>query len=788
MIHRSTTLFHRRTAGAILAAVIFIFALAGVSFAHPLGNFTTNHFVRIRVAPELVSLRFVVDMAEIPAVRELQIIDTDGDGRPSDEELTVYANHAASAFAEGLLLEIDGKPARLQLVSSYISLPPGAGGLQTLRIECDLEVAVIPAATHRLRFEDTNHRDRAGWREMVVTPASGITVFNSSVFGNSITDELKSYPEDLLAAPVNERVAEFSFTSGNVPAGANPLMTREGRPSGQARDRLAELIAVPEITPGIALLGLLVAAALGALHALSPGHGKTVVGAYLVGTRGTARHAAFLGLTVTITHTLGVFALGLVTLFASQYIMPERLFPILGLISGALVLAIGVGLFVSRLRAATGRSSHNHTHSHDHSHAHDHTHVYDHAHEHEHSHGEHSHHTHGDHSHHHHDDSALVHSHGGREHSHLPPGVDSSSVTWRSLLALGISGGLLPCPSALVVMLSAISLHRVGYGLVLVIAFSLGLAATLTAVGLLFVYARRLLARPFGSNRLLRFLPAASALVITCVGAVICYEALVQAGVTFTLPEGLLGMFAAPAAEPGAMSTASVLSLGLFFGLKHAVEADHVAAVTAIVSEKKSWLSSTLVGGLWGVGHTISLIVAGVMVLVLKIEISEKTAQVLEMGVAVMLIALGANAISKLLRGGKIHLHAHKHGDHLHLHPHLHAPSEEPLAQTHHGLRLKARPLLVGMVHGMAGSAALMLIVLTTIQSASVGLVYITVFGIGSIGGMMAMSALVGLPVQLTAKRFARANLAVRFFAGAISLGFGLFMVYEIGFVDGLFA
>ena len=771
MIHSVKRLFHRRKATALFASTIIVIALAGVSLAHPLGNFTTNHFIRIQVASQLVSVRLVVDMAEIPTFQELRIIDTDGDGQPSEAELVAYGNQAAARYVERLLLEIDDAPARLRLISNNVSLHSGAGGLQTLKIECDLEAAIASSATHRLRFEDMNHSDRAGWREIAVAPASGITVFDSSAFGNSITDELKSYPEDLLAAPLNERRAELSFTSGEMPTGASPLMTREGRPAEQGRDRLAELIAVPEITPGIALLGLLVAAALGALHALSPGHGKAVVGAYLVGTRGTARHAVFLGLTVTITHTLGVFALGLVTLFASQYVLPERLFPVLGLVSGLMVLTIGLSLFTSRLRAAINRSSHKHSHSHDHSH------------------GEHSHDEHGEHTHHHHDgDSVLTHSHGGREHSHMPPGADGSRVTWRSLLALGVSGGLLPCPSALVVMLSAISLHRVGYGLVLVLAFSVGLAATLTAVGLLFVYARRVFSRPFGSNPLLRFLPAASALVITCAGAVVCYEALVQAGITFTLPEGLFGMFTTvQTVQTGGMSTASVLALGLFFGLKHAVEADHLAAVTAIVSEKRSWLSSTIVGGLWGVGHTISLIVAGVMVLLLKIEISEKTAQILEMGVAVMLIALGANVLSKLLRGGRLHIHAHNHGSHVHLHPHLHGAKEETLAQTHHGFKLKARPLLIGMVHGMAGSAALMLLVLTTVQSAAVGLIYIIVFGIGSIGGMMAMSAIIGLPVQLTAGRFARANLAVRFFAGSISLGFGLFMIYEIGFVGGLF-
>src|SRR5262249_47167561 len=155
---------------------------------------------------------------------------------------------------------------------------------------------------------------------------------------------------DLLTSPLAEQSAEFTYGRGAVPPGAAALRTRDGRPVAQARDRFAELIAVPRLTPTVALLGLLLAFLLGAMHALSPGHGKTIVRAYLAGARGTGRHAAFLGLTVTLTHTAGVFALGLVTLFASRYVLPERLFPVLSFISGALVVAIGASLLVRRLR------------------------------------------------------------------------------------------------------------------------------------------------------------------------------------------------------------------------------------------------------------------------------------------------------------------------------------------------------------------------------------------------------------------------------------------------------
>src|SRR5215813_4031186 len=272
-------------------------------------------------------------------------------------------------------------------------------------------------------------------------------------------------------APLNERVAEWSTTAGALPANAKPLSLRDGKPVLSVRDKFAELIAEPNLTPGVILIGLLIAFALGGMHAMSPGHGKTVVGAYLVGSRGTIKHAAFLGATVTITHTMGVFALGFVTLFASRYVIPEKLYPILSFVSGAIVVAIGMSLFTKRLRVSLGVAAHDHDHLHNHD----------------------------------------GHDHGAGAHTHLPPGADGSEVTWRNLLALGVSGGIMPCPSALIVMLAAISMNRIGYGLVLIVAFSLGLAGALTAVGLAFVYGGKLLARVPASGKLMRALPVVSA-------------------------------------------------------------------------------------------------------------------------------------------------------------------------------------------------------------------------------------------------------------------------------------
>lgn len=781
---------HRRLAATILFAVLFMGSFAGESLAHPLGNFTVNHYARLDVGFERIGLRYIVDMAEIPAFQELRAADVDGDGGTSSAELEAYLERMAGKYVDGLALSVDGTRIPLRLTTKKITTPAGAGGLLTLRVECDYEGTPPPAGaggTRRLRFENTNHRERTGWREIVVHSAIGSAVFGSSAYGNGVTDEIKAYPEDMLAAPLDERVAELSFSRGAAPASTTALLTRDGRPAGGSRDRLAELIAEPELTPAVALLGLFIAMTLGALHAFSPGHGKTVVGAYLVGSRGTPRHAAFLGLTVTITHTMGVFALGLVTLFASQYVVAERLFPILSFVSGGIVVVIGLSLFVRRLRAALGHAAHAHA-PHDHQHE-DHGHVHDH-----------SHHEHADHDHTGNSSAAHphMHSHGGRAHSHLPPGADGAPVSWRSLLALGISGGLLPCPSALVVLLSAISLHRVGYGLLLVVTFSIGLAATLTAIGLAFVYAGRFmkLSATSSSSRLVRALPAVSAFVIMCIGIVVCYEALAQSGFhLFASLNSALSLGGASAAngEPALASAGAmaVLGLGLVFGLKHATEVDHVVAVSTIVSEHRNITRAAVVGGLWGIGHTASLVVVGAIVLALRVSIPERIANWLEFGVALMIIGLGANALVRALRRrADVHLHTHRHDGATHSHVHFHEPDNdhaEPVTSHSHAVtRVGFKPLIVGAVHGLAGSAALTLLVLTQTESAWLGLLYLAVFGVGSVAGMMLMSGLVGLPFAFSARRLTGIHYGLQTTAGALSIVFGLWYAYETGVVSGL--
>ncbi|MGC2236746.1 MAG: sulfite exporter TauE/SafE family protein [Pyrinomonadaceae bacterium] len=506
-----------------LIIALLIFAFAQTAMAHPLGNFSVNQYSRLEVGKSQIKVRQILDLAEIPTFQETGAIDTDKNGALSQDELNAYAEKITPQFLANLFLSVNNQPLELRADNKKILLKEGAGGLSTLRIEWNLIADVQNLEiVSRVKFENKNYADRIGWNEIVVNRQNGVNVFDSTAKGSGVTNEIESYPQDTLAAPLHERAAEFSFTTKAIPENAALLQDRDGHTTAVIieketikKDKLAELINVPEITPAIALFGLLIAFGLGAVHAMSPGHGKTVVGAYLVGSRGTIKHAAFLGLTVTITHTLGVFALGLITLFASNYILPERLMPFLNFVSGLLVFFIGISLFKDRLFAALGwKKEKHHDHSHD-------------EHGHQHSHGEHVHHQGDSHlheSHSHHARDASMHTHDGvHYHSHLPP----EEISWKSLLALGISGGLLPCPSALVLMLSAISLGRTGYGMILTLAFSFGLAATLAAVGLVFLY----VGKAFGGsklaeNRIVKTLPAASAFVIAVVGAVICYNSL----------------------------------------------------------------------------------------------------------------------------------------------------------------------------------------------------------------------------------------------------------------------
>ena len=397
----------------------------------------------------------------------------------------------------------------------HSTFPEGQAGLQLLRLRATfvpVEPAPLTGGDHTIELVNTYQSDRLGWREIVVTHGRDVTLSGIDVPATDTSRELTAYPDDLLASPLDQTAVTFSarlvpgsaeaagfaaFTSGALPNGDGTTSRPNG---GSTGGRFAALLDGDDLTTSGIALALLAAMVWGAAHALSPGHGKTVVGAYLVGSRGTPRHAAFLGLTVTVTHTAGVVALGLITLFASRYIVPETLFPWLSVISGALVVAMGIVTLRMRLGGAPAFGHH-----HDHDHSHDHEQTHDHDHDHGHS---------------------FTHTHGGSTHSHLPP----SATSWRGMLALGVSGGLIPCPSALVVLLGAIALGRVGFGLALVVAFSFGLAATLTGLGIVFLYAGKLLERRLTPGGRLtfavRYAPVAGSVVLTIAGIAIIVRAL----------------------------------------------------------------------------------------------------------------------------------------------------------------------------------------------------------------------------------------------------------------------
>jgi len=511
---------------ALLLATVILLAQPMALLAHPLGNFTINRYSRIEADREMLSLTHIIDMAEIPAHQQRTDMDRNDDGTLDDAEQQAYLDALIADLESNVQLTLNDQTASWQLLDRELTFPVGQAGLPTLRIVTHWQAA-LPAngSIMQAAYSDQSFADRLGWQEVVVQGTSAVSLLDSSVPATDLSEELTKYPQELLQSPLTVHEATFRFdplavgqpnngATARITSAENTITTamaplRTGLPT----DPFTELINIGTLTPFAILVALLAAFGWGAAHAFSPGHGKTVVAAYLVGSRGTVAHALFLGVTTTITHTAGVFVLGLITLFASQYILPETLYPWLSVLSGLLVVAIGLSLIWSRWRNR-GQTHHLHDGMTGHDHGHDHTHEHDHDHEHEHAH------SHGFHD----------HSHGAHSHSHLPPGTDGTPITWRSLLALGISGGLLPCPSALVLMLGAISLHRVGFGLALIVLFSLGLASVLTAIGITLVYAGKYFERIPESGRLLRLLPVVSAIVITAVGVGITVQALLNSG------------------------------------------------------------------------------------------------------------------------------------------------------------------------------------------------------------------------------------------------------------------
>ncbi len=480
--------------------------------AHPLGNFTINRYARIEVYRDVIRINYVVDHAEIPTAQLQAEIDSDGDGRIAQAEADRYARTAASAYASNLSLKVGANRLALTTISETAQVIDGQAGLPILRIAVIYESLVDARGRQTLTFSDANFAVRAGWKEIVVRPSAGADILVDGAFLTERSDALRQYPAESLTGAPDQREVSFAWTAGTGER-APAAVTIEKAKAVRAAGGFASLLK-PHRSLGIILLSLLAAFGFGALHAFGPGHGKSVVAAYLVGSKGTARHAVALGATVTATHTSTVYLLGFVTLTASSLIAPEKLFLYLGIASGVMIVCMGAALFVGRLRAL-GKTNESGAHRHGvfgRAHSHMPAQVADHTEPHGHR-----------------EDDA-----GHDEHAHAV----APKVSWRSLLTLGVAGGILPCPSAIVVMLAAISLGQVLFGMLLIVAFSLGLAGVLTGIGLALVWGKRLSGRAGVRRhverpallRLVTILPVFSALAVTAVGLVITYQAWNQPG------------------------------------------------------------------------------------------------------------------------------------------------------------------------------------------------------------------------------------------------------------------
>jgi nickel/cobalt transporter (NicO) family protein len=479
-------------AGATLAATLLL--AAAPAAAHPLGNATVNRATAITIGPEAVGIVYVVDMAEIPAYAAILDLDLDANGARSTDERARWAMTACDDAQASLALSVDGVPVGIHAAQAPgLTFPPGVGGLETLRLVCTFSGA-LPAdgGEHALTVTDGTGDERSGWSEVTIGSEAGVTVAESDVPSVSPSALLTAYPEDLLQAPID--IASGSATYRAAPssapraAAAGADTAASNASTGGPTDALVDLLD-GGAAPWSWLLAVAVAAGLGAAHAVSPGHGKALIAAYVIGSRGSLRRAAGLGLTVAASHTIGVFALGLIILSATELLVPDQVVAWLSVASGMLV--VGVGASVARRAWRARRTARHRTHGHDHPHPHGHDHPHPHGHDHPHPHG--------------------------HEHDAQPPAA-------REFLTLGLIGGMVPSTSALLVLLVAVATGRLVEGLILIVAFGAGMAMVLGGLAAVTALARNGLAGaasgPGGpaARRLAGAAPLASAVVIIAVG------------------------------------------------------------------------------------------------------------------------------------------------------------------------------------------------------------------------------------------------------------------------------
>jgi len=806
-----------------MLALLWMILNAATSFAHPMGNFSVNHYSKIAVGQRSIEILYLVDMAEIPTYQEIRQFDITA--KADDPSVELYLKRQEPILKAGLSLEIDGKPVELEAASHRVVFAEGAGGLPTMKIGFVFRGKISgPAGAHKLSYVDNNFPGHAGWKEIVVR-SDGAEILTSSAPSTDRSQELTNYSSDALNSPPQQLTASIDYrtTPGETEIGAVPaaaakqtasrielskktgsLSRREKSLLGAAsssnlKAKVSSMPAIAAVAPPLPmarvqntprsrftdlissrsrlsfwflLSAALLSAGLGALHALEPGHGKTIVAAYLVGSRGTARHAVLLGFVVTAAHTSGVFLLGAVTLYASRYIVPEQLYPWLGAISGLSVAGLGIFIF---LRHLTGES------------------------------GEHSHAPGEQHSHwflsilkqsafkrssFEQDAPTLSEESAKRADSAASPAGRALSL--RELCILGVTGGIVPCPAALVVLLSAFSLHRIGFGLFLITAFSLGLAAVLVIVGLTMVYTKRFMSsRVQAGSGALRYLPLVSSAFMVVLGAGITASAAgsVHLG-QGSLSSGTLFPFV------------TVVLLGLFLGVRHSTDPDHVVAVSTIVSRQGSIRSSATIGLLWGLGHTLTIFFVGSAIIIFGVVIPPRVGLSMEFSVALMLILLGLLNLTGLMKWITERFTPANTGSSASPQPaagvvgessdktrgirgRLQTVTNRTVGKL--GIYQTIRPLAVGLVHGLAGSAAVALLVLSTIKSPFWATAYLLVFGFGTMVGMMLMTAAISISMVYTKKTFFNVNRHLAVVSGFASVAFGMFLVYQIGFVDGLF-
>jgi nickel/cobalt exporter len=458
--------------------------------AHPLGNFTVNLYSGIHVVPGEIRIDYVVDMAEIPTFQELRSVDTDGDGAVSTTEAAAWAEAEAPKLVENLSLEVDGERVTLSVRSAAARLREGQGGLSILRFE-GLFAAPVER-TGGIVYRDSNDADQIGWREITAVGEEGEVLHDPDVPAESVSDALLSYPQDLLSSPLHVTSMRASFAPG-IAVGADETATIAIDASRPGIDLGAFATLVDNHGIVLVIAAFVLAVAFGAWHALLPGHGKTLMAAYMVGSETRVRQAVAAGCAVALMHTASVLGLGLLVITLEQTFRPESLYPWLGLLSGLVAILLGTALMIGRLAAWSdarreGARQPQREGGHDHG------------------------------------DGGHDHGHDGRAH-HLPAGMSPTSK--RGMLALALAGGILPSPSALVVMLGAVNAHRVGYGIGLILAFSLGLALALIVVSLGALHARAAIAERL-SSFWGRLVPVLSASAILGVGVFLAVRGAIQ--------------------------------------------------------------------------------------------------------------------------------------------------------------------------------------------------------------------------------------------------------------------